>query len=143
MIKDCKYIVEHRDDHLQTNALRCEVIRPMARCILKVPEHWPKAAKERGGASWILSGGSALVFGYCDSDCPEKDNMTMSPKQAREFLGLNQTEMAEAMGMHRNLWLKIERGEQGLTAAPSRLLETLLWLKSENLIDKYFTFFSE
>lgn len=69
--------------------------------------------------------------------------MAMNPKQAREALGLNQTEMARAMGMHRNLWLKIERGEQGLTASPSRLLDVLLWLQSLNMLDKYLALFSE
>ena len=68
--------------------------------------------------------------------------MSLNPKQARLQLGLNQTEMSRAMGVHRNLWLKWERGESRITAAPERLLKTLLWLQSENLIDKYFTFFS-
>lgn len=66
----------------------------------------------------------------------------ISPKQARLTLGLNQTEMAKAMGVSRGSWLKWEREEQGITAAPSRLLKTMLWLQSQNLLDKYFKFFS-
>lgn len=66
-----------------------------------------------------------------------------NPKQVREFLGLNQTSMAKAMGVHRNTWLKWERGEQDISAAPSQLLKTLLWLKSIDMLDNYLTFFSE
>ena len=69
--------------------------------------------------------------------------MTVNPKEAREILGLNQTEMAKALGVARNTWLKWERGERDITAAPSRLLKTLLWLQSVNMLDKYFTFFDE
>ncbi len=69
--------------------------------------------------------------------------MSMDPKQARLTLGLSQTEIAKAMGVSRGLWLKWERGEQGITAAPSRLLMTLIWLQSVNMLDKYLIFFDE
>ncbi|MCP3943211.1 MAG: helix-turn-helix transcriptional regulator [Desulfobacteraceae bacterium] len=59
-------------------------------------------------------------------------------KQARQTLGLNQTQMAKAMGVSRGLWIKWEKGdEQGITAAPTRLLETLMWLHSKDLFSEY------
>ena len=67
----------------------------------------------------------------------------LNPKQARLTLGLNQTEMAKAMGVHRGTWLKWERGEQDISAAPAQLLKTLLWLQSNSMLDIYLTFFSE
>ena len=67
----------------------------------------------------------------------------IDPKHARETLGLNQTEMAKAMDVSRGLWLKWEREEQGITAAPSRLLKTLLWLQSVDIFDKYLMFFDK
>ncbi|MCP4339849.1 MAG: helix-turn-helix transcriptional regulator [Desulfobulbaceae bacterium] len=69
--------------------------------------------------------------------------MTANPKEARIALGLNQTQMAEAMGVARGTWLKWERQEQGITAAPARFLSTLLWLKSHNLFDDWLKDFSE
>ena len=69
--------------------------------------------------------------------------MTINIKQAREFLGLSQTDMAKAMGVDRGTWLKWERKEQGITAAPTRLLKTLLWLQSINMLDIYLNFFSD
>lgn len=67
--------------------------------------------------------------------------MSISQEQARLKLGLNQTEMARAMGVHRNLWLKWERKEQRITASPSRQLKTLLWLHSVNMLDLYLEYF--
>ena len=58
-------------DSLQQNALRVETLRDMSpRCGEKMPEHWHKDAKARGWGMWIFSGGTAAVFGHCDSDCP-------------------------------------------------------------------------
>lgn len=67
----------------------------------------------------------------------------VNPKQARLTLGLTQTQMAKAMGVSRGSWLKWEREEQGITAAPSRLLETLLWLDFQNLLPRYIKRFSK
>lgn len=53
----------------------------------------------------------------------------MSIKEAREGLERNQTQMAKIMGVHRNLWLKWERKDQGISAAPMRLIEILVGLK--------------
>jgi len=63
--------------------------------------------------------------------------MEINPKQARENLGLNQTQMAEAMGVHRNTWLKWERGEQQISAAPARLIQVFLWLNSKNMLNLF------
>jgi transcriptional regulator with XRE-family HTH domain len=63
--------------------------------------------------------------------------MEINPKQARENLGLNQTQMAEAMGVHRNTWLKWERGEQQISAAPARLIQVFLWLNSKNMLNSF------
>lgn len=66
----------------------------------------------------------------------------ISPNQARLTLELNQTEMSAAMGVHRNTWLKWERGEQQMSAAPARLLKTLLWLQANSMLKQYLSFFS-
>lgn len=50
-----------------------EVCTPADRCLLKLPEHWSEGAKTAGALRWIGSGGSALVFGVCDRNCPLKD----------------------------------------------------------------------
>ena len=68
--------------------------------------------------------------------------MHINPKQARLTLGLNQTEMARAMGVSRSTWLHWEREERTINAAAERLLKTLLWLKSIGMFDKYIKFFS-
>ena len=67
--------------------------------------------------------------------------MSLNPKQARLSLGLNQTEMSKAMGVHRNTWLKWERDEQDPSAAPTQLLKTMLWLQSIDMLDSYLSFF--
>jgi len=64
--------------------------------------------------------------------------MQINPKQARLTLGLNQTQMASAMGVHRGTWLKWERGEQQISAAPSRLIQVFLWLHSKNMLNSFF-----
>ena len=69
--------------------------------------------------------------------------MSINPKNARLTLGLNQTEMAKAMGVHRGTWLKWERGEQDISAAPYRLMLSLLLWQSINMLDIYLTFFGE
>jgi transcriptional regulator with XRE-family HTH domain len=45
--------------------------------------------------------------------------------------------MAEAMGVHRNTWLKWERGEQQISAAPARLIQVFLWLNSKNMLNSF------
>lgn len=41
---------------------------PAARCRQKPPSSW--AGCDPNGARWLLSGGSPLVFGECDNNCP-------------------------------------------------------------------------
>jgi DNA-binding transcriptional regulator YiaG len=52
--------------------------------------------------------------------------MMTDPKQARLVLGLNQKQMATAMGVHRQTWVKWERGERRMNAAAVKLLERIL-----------------
>jgi transcriptional regulator with XRE-family HTH domain len=61
----------------------------------------------------------------------------LSPIMAREILGMNQSTMAAAMGVHRNTWGKWEREEQRITAAPSRLIEVFVWMQSRGLLVDY------
>lgn len=63
-----------KENDLQRNALRVESLRDMSpRCGEKMPEHWHEDVKKRGWGIWIFSGGSASVFGYCDANCPRKN----------------------------------------------------------------------
>lgn len=58
-------------DSLQRNALRIETLRDMSpRCGEKMPAHWADSVKKRGWGIWIMSGGTAEVFGYCNAECP-------------------------------------------------------------------------
>ena len=54
--------------------------------------------------------------------------MQINSKEARLRLGLNQKQMASAMGIHRQTWIKWERGERKPNNAAIRLMELLLWL---------------
>jgi DNA-binding transcriptional regulator YiaG len=67
--------------------------------------------------------------------------MSNVPKQARESLCLNQTEISKAMGVSRSTWLHWERGEREINAAALRLLKTILWLQSIDKLDIYLQFF--
>jgi len=58
-------------------------------------------------------------------------------KKARETLGLNKTQMANVMGVSYGSWIKWERGEQAITAAPVRLIKTMLWLELLGLFNEY------
>lgn len=69
----CPHRIEPEPLPLQRNALRVEICTPADRCLLKMPEHWSEGAKTAGALRWIGSGGSALVFGVCDRNCPLKD----------------------------------------------------------------------
>lgn len=50
-------------------------------------------------------------------------------KRARQSLGLNQSEMARAMGVHRVTYTKWERGEQVITAGPATEIEMLIHMQ--------------
>lgn len=71
----CPHRIEPEPLPLQKNALRIEVFTPATRCLLKLPEHWSKGAKHPGALRWIGSGGSALVFGTCDANCPRSRDL--------------------------------------------------------------------
>lgn len=49
--------------------------------------------------------------------------------KARQQLGLNQSEMARALGVARNHYLKWERGEQRITTAPVASIHMLLYMQ--------------
>lgn len=55
-------------------------------------------------------------------------------KQARLSLGLNQSEMAKAMGVNRMTYAKWERGEQSITAGPSTEIEMMLYMMDSGII---------
>lgn len=51
------------------NGLNIEIGQPSPRCLLKLPDDWSPAMRERGGLIWILSGGGCLEFGHCTPRC--------------------------------------------------------------------------
>jgi hypothetical protein len=71
-MEHCKFTVTPVNgsemNHPGGTAFRIEVVSPATRCMLKTPEHWPKNAT---ALRWIRSGGSAMVLGVCDRNCPE------------------------------------------------------------------------
>jgi transcriptional regulator with XRE-family HTH domain len=60
----------------------------------------------------------------------------MEPKEVREALGLNVTEMARLCGIHYMTWSKWEKGKQNPPAVAKRLFELLLWLHAEGLLER-------
>lgn len=55
-------------------------------------------------------------------------------KQARQQLGLNQSEMARAMGVNRVTYTKWERGEQRITAGPQTEIDMLLYMQQSGVL---------
>jgi transcriptional regulator with XRE-family HTH domain len=55
--------------------------------------------------------------------------------KARQQLGLNQSEMARAIGVARNHYLKWERGEQRITAAPVSSINMLLYMQQCDVLE--------
>ena len=67
---NCPYLYKEDMPPRPVNGLNIEIGPPQDRCGLKLPAHWPQGARNRGAARWVLSGGSALIFGCCDiNDC--------------------------------------------------------------------------
>lgn len=56
--------------------------------------------------------------------------MTTTIRLIREQLGLSQADMARLMGVDYHTYVKWERGENRITAAPKRFIDLLVWLKS-------------
>ena len=56
----------------------------------------------------------------------------MTPLDARKWLGLSVNEMAGLMGVHRQTWVKWERGERVPDNAAVRLMQLLCWLRKEH-----------
>jgi hypothetical protein len=68
-MRDCTSRLEQPTPRRPVNGLNVEVATPQARCINKPPEN--AAGMKADAFRWILSGGSELAFGLCDSaDCP-------------------------------------------------------------------------
>jgi len=55
-------------------------------------------------------------------------------KLARQSLGLNQSEMAQAMGVNRGTYTKWERGEQSITAGPKTEIDMLLYMQQSDVL---------
>lgn len=58
-------------------------------------------------------------------------------KEARESLGMNQSEMACAMGVHRVTYTKWERGENAITAAPATVIRMLMHMQSKGVLNSW------
>lgn len=56
----------------------------------------------------------------------------MTPSEARQKLGLSIEEMARAMGVHRQTWVKWERGERRPDNAAVQLMHLLSWLHEKH-----------
>lgn len=52
----------------------------------------------------------------------------MTPAEARQALGLSIAEMARAMGVHRQTWVKWEREERQPNDSAVQLMRLLVWL---------------
>jgi len=60
--------------------------------------------------------------------------MIINPKKARLRLGLSINDMSDACGVHRQTWVKWERGEREPGAAVGRLINILLWLNDNDIL---------
>lgn len=58
-----------------------------------------------------------------------------TPRQIREKLGFSIDEMAQVCGVHRQTWVKWERGEREMSNAAKRLIGVFRWLDSNDLLD--------
>lgn len=65
------------------------------------------------------------------------DYEPISPKQIRGLMGVNIKEMCTLMGVTRGTYNKWERFDNIMTAAPKRLLHTLLWLHEMGLLKSF------
>jgi DNA-binding transcriptional regulator YiaG len=61
----------------------------------------------------------------------------MDFKAIRKELNLNQAQMARACGVHRQTWVKWERGERDLNNAAKRLINILRWLNKRSILVDY------
>lgn len=68
----CDQLLETALERRPANALNIEIGTALARCKMKPPEHWPtvKSSRISPTTRWLMSGGSALVFGSCSRNCP-------------------------------------------------------------------------
>lgn len=66
----------------------------------------------------------------------------MTPKEARLKLGFSQSQMATACNTSIGTVTKWDQEKREPRGQAERLIEVLLWLQSQNLLDKYLKFFS-
>lgn len=57
--------------------------------------------------------------------------------RARLDLGMTQSDMARAMGVHRVTYTKWERGENAITAAPATVIRMLLHMQSKAVLNSW------
>lgn len=62
---------------------------------------------------------------------------SLSPKEARIVLGLNQRQMSEAMGCHLQTWIKWERGERKINASAEQMTAALIWIQDHGQLDDF------
>jgi len=58
----------------------------------------------------------------------------MTPAEARKELGVSQAGMARLLGVHRQTWVKWERGEQSPPAVAVTAIRMLVFLHGRGLI---------
>lgn len=61
----------------------------------------------------------------------------IEPKEARLRLGLSPNAMAAAMGVHRQTWVKWERGERTPDNAALRLIEALQFMSERGCLAEF------
>lgn len=58
-------------------------------------------------------------------------------REARQTLGLSQQKMADACGVHKQTWIKWERGERCPDRAALRLIAALLYLDEIGRLEEF------
>ncbi len=59
--------------------------------------------------------------------------------ETRESLGLNQEAMSVLMGVHRQTWVKWERGENRMPHVARRLCGVLKWMHEKKYLEEFLT----
>lgn len=68
--------------------------------------------------------------------------IVIEPKEARLRLGLSPNQMAYAMGVHRQTWVKWERGERQPDRAAIRLIDALQFMQKRGCLDDFISMMS-
>jgi hypothetical protein len=69
----CPYRVIATEDLRRRGSCLCieTGITYRERCTLKPPDHWVQITNKPMVLRWLGSGGSALVLGICNNNCPD------------------------------------------------------------------------